>query len=95
LRRQLWRLQDLRDDGLGFTVELFFLALRQLLSNSVSRESHFALFVGTFPPSRLTGPSTNARLARKNFCWSWLRLSTASFPDSITLLTSLTSSWLY
>lgn len=49
LRRQLWRLQDLRDGGgLGFTVELFFLALRQLLSNSVSRESHSALFVGTF-----------------------------------------------
>ena len=49
LRQQLWRLQDLRDGGgLGFTVELFFLALRQLLSNSLSRESHSALFLGTF-----------------------------------------------
>jgi hypothetical protein len=49
LLRQLWRLQDLRDGGgLGFTAELFLLALRQLLSNSVSRDSHSALFVGTF-----------------------------------------------
>jgi len=45
LHRQLWRLQDLRDGGgLGFTVELFFLALKQLLSRSSSR----ALYVGTF-----------------------------------------------
>jgi hypothetical protein len=43
--RQLWRLQDLRDGGgLGFTVELFFLTLNQLLSNSSSK----ALYVGTF-----------------------------------------------
>jgi hypothetical protein len=43
--RQLWRLQDLRDGrGLGFTVELFFLALNQLLSKSSSK----ALYVGTF-----------------------------------------------
>ena len=35
MERQLWRLVDLRDgSGLGFTVELFFLALRQLLSAS-------------------------------------------------------------
>ncbi|KAI0276091.1 hypothetical protein BGY98DRAFT_736331 [Russula aff. rugulosa BPL654] len=33
MERQLWRLQDLRDGGgLGFTIELFFLALRQLSS---------------------------------------------------------------
>jgi hypothetical protein len=32
MKRQLWRLQDLRDgSGLGFTIELFFLSLRQLL----------------------------------------------------------------
>jgi hypothetical protein len=31
MKRQLWRLQDLRDGGgLGFTIELFFLSLRQL-----------------------------------------------------------------
>ena len=49
MQRQLWRLQDLRDgDGLGFTVELFFLALPQLLSTSPSNESHSALYTGTF-----------------------------------------------
>ena len=45
LRCQLWRLQDLRDGGgLGFTVELFFLALRKLLLN----ESHSTLYIKTF-----------------------------------------------
>jgi hypothetical protein len=49
MQRQLWRLQDLRDGGgLGFTVELFFLALSQLLSISPSKESHSALYTGTF-----------------------------------------------
>jgi Family of unknown function (DUF6535) len=49
MQRQLWRLQDLRDGGgLGFTVELFFLALSQLLSTSSSEESHSALYTGTF-----------------------------------------------
>jgi hypothetical protein len=49
VQRQLWRLQDLRDGGgLGFTVELFFLVLSQLLSTSSSNESHSTLFKGTF-----------------------------------------------
>jgi hypothetical protein len=49
MQRQLWRLQDLRDGGaLGFTVELFFLALSQLLSISSSKGSHSALYTGTF-----------------------------------------------
>jgi hypothetical protein len=49
MQRQLWRLQDLRDGGgLGFTIELFFLALSQLLSTSPSKESHSALYTGTF-----------------------------------------------
>jgi len=49
LRRELWRLQDLREGGgLGFTVELFFLALRQLLSTSSSKGFHSALLIGTF-----------------------------------------------
>jgi Family of unknown function (DUF6535) len=49
MQRQLWRLQDLGDGGgLGFTVELFFLALSQLLSTSSSKESHSALYTGTF-----------------------------------------------
>jgi hypothetical protein len=46
-RRQLWRLQDLSVGGLGFTVELFFLALKQLLSSSSSKESHPELYIGT------------------------------------------------
>jgi hypothetical protein len=47
--RQVWRLQDLSGGGgLGFTVELFFLALEQLLSTSPSKESHSELFIGTF-----------------------------------------------
>ena len=45
---QLWRLQDLCDGGFGFAVELFFLALSQLLSTSSSKESHSALYTGTF-----------------------------------------------
>ena len=48
LRRQLWRLQDLSAGGLGFTVELFFLALKQLLSTSSSKESHSELYIDTF-----------------------------------------------
>jgi len=49
MRRHLWRLQDLRDGGgLGFTVELFFLALKQLSSSSLSQESQSALYIGTF-----------------------------------------------
>ena len=49
IQRQLWRLQDLGDGGgLGFTVELFFLSLSQLLSTSPSKETHSALFMGTF-----------------------------------------------
>jgi hypothetical protein len=49
MQRQLWRLQDLwGGSGLGFIVELFFLALSQLLSTSPSKKSHSALYTGTF-----------------------------------------------
>jgi hypothetical protein len=49
MQRQLWRLQDLRNGGgLGFTVELFFLALSQMVSTSSLKESHSALYTGTF-----------------------------------------------
>jgi hypothetical protein len=51
MKRQLSRLQDLRDGGgLGFTIELFFLALRQLSLASVSLtlESKEILYSGTF-----------------------------------------------
>ena len=49
MTRQLWRLQDLRDGGgLGFTLELFFLTSRQLLSTSVAQNSDQVFFCGTF-----------------------------------------------
>ena len=58
IERQLWRLQDLRHAcGFGYTVELFFLALSQLLvstsgsSSSSSKkdsDSHSALYTGAF-----------------------------------------------
>jgi hypothetical protein len=50
-KRQLWRLLDLRDGrGLGFTIELFFLAVRQLhfLSKSSSPELTKVFYTGTF-----------------------------------------------
>ena len=48
MKRQLWRLLDLRDGGgLGFTIELFFLALRQL-SPTPSSELKKVFYIGTF-----------------------------------------------
>ncbi len=48
-QRQVWHLQDLRDgSGLGFTVELFLIAFKQLLSTSSSQDSHSALYIRTF-----------------------------------------------
>ena len=47
MKRQLRRLQDLRDGGgFGFTVELFFLALRQI--SSLPSELKRVIYVGTF-----------------------------------------------
>ncbi|KAH9061787.1 hypothetical protein EDB83DRAFT_2675448 [Lactarius deliciosus] len=49
MRRQLWRLQDLRDGGgFGFTVELFFLSLRRPLSISSLHESNSVFYTSTF-----------------------------------------------
>jgi hypothetical protein len=49
MERQLWRLLDLRDgSGLGFTIELFFLSLRQLSSASPSPELEKVFYTGTF-----------------------------------------------
>ena len=49
MKRQLWRLQDLRDgSGLGFTIEFFFLSLRKLLSLPALHESNSAFYVGAF-----------------------------------------------
>jgi hypothetical protein len=52
MKRQIWRLMDLRDGGgLGFTVELFFLTLRQFLSTPESTPLSSELedfYMGTF-----------------------------------------------
>ena len=51
MERQLWRLEDLRVGGaFGFTVELYFLSLRHILSTFTSppREIHKTLYVNTF-----------------------------------------------
>jgi hypothetical protein len=49
MKRQRWRLMDLRDGGgLGFTMELFFLALRPLLSTSLSSKLEEDFYTGTF-----------------------------------------------
>ena len=49
MKRQIWRLQDLRDGGgLGFTIELFFLSLRRLLSIRSLHESHSVFYIGAF-----------------------------------------------
>ncbi|KAN0135820.1 hypothetical protein V8E53_006272 [Lactarius tabidus] len=49
MKRQLWRLQDLRDGGgFGFTIELFFLSLRRLLSIPSLHGSSSIFYIGTF-----------------------------------------------
>ena len=51
MKRQLWRLLDLRDGGgLGYTIELFFLVLRQLELSSTSSSSELkeVYYTGTF-----------------------------------------------
>jgi hypothetical protein len=46
---QLWRFEDICfAAGLGFTVENFLIALKQLLSTSPSNESQSALYISTF-----------------------------------------------
>ena len=49
MKRQLWRLQDLPDgSGLGFTMEFFFLALKQLSSSSSPKDLKRVVYIGTF-----------------------------------------------
>ena len=51
MERQLWRLQDLSIGGaFGFTLELYFLSLKQILSTYTSppREIHINFYLGTF-----------------------------------------------
>jgi len=51
MERQLWRLQDLSIGGaFGFTLELYFLSLKQILSTYTAppREIHITFYLGTF-----------------------------------------------
>jgi hypothetical protein len=51
MERQLWRLEDLGLGGaFGFTLELYFLSLRQILSTFTSspREIDISFFIGAF-----------------------------------------------
>ena len=49
MKRQLWRLQDLRDgDGFGLWVESFFLTARELLFIPLSSDTHSSLLLGMF-----------------------------------------------
>jgi hypothetical protein len=48
LQRVMWSIDDIHEGGLGFSVELFLLSLRQLLSTNRSRETYSALYIGTF-----------------------------------------------
>ena len=51
MERQLWRLQDLSVGGaFGFTLELYFLSLKQILSTFTPspREIHITFYVGAF-----------------------------------------------
>ena len=49
MRRQLRRLQDLRDaGGLSFSIELFFLSLRHVLTIPSLHESSKVFYVGAF-----------------------------------------------
>jgi hypothetical protein len=46
IKTQLWRLQDLRDGGLVYMLELFFVAIRS--SKAASHHSSRPLYIGTF-----------------------------------------------
>ena len=51
MERQLWRLQDLSIGGaFGFTLELYFLSLKKILStfSSPPREIYITFYIGTF-----------------------------------------------
>ena len=48
LQRWVWSLDDLRKGGFGFTLELFLVSLKQILSTHPSHESYSALYIGTF-----------------------------------------------
>ena len=95
MQRQLWRMQDLRDGGgFGFTVNLFFLAFDQLLSTSISMESHSALYTGTFRAiiydwgkHKDTLGTQNLLLATaKSHCWQFVAVYPAYIVEEFLLL---------
>jgi hypothetical protein len=96
MKRQLWRLQDLRDGGgLGFTVELFFLSTRQLLSIPSLHESNSAFYIGTFKAITSNWAESKASLGTNHtllniVCDLIIRdrgvFSNFSYPESITTM---------
>ena len=48
LQRILWSIDNIQWNGVGFSVELFLLSLRELLSSYPSQESYSGLYIGTF-----------------------------------------------
>ena len=50
MERQLWRLEDISAGAFGFTLELYFLSLRQILSTSMfqPREIHVLFYTNAF-----------------------------------------------
>ena len=50
MERQLWRLEDLGIGAFGFTLELYFLSLRQILPTFTSRpsETHVSFYISAF-----------------------------------------------
>jgi len=71
MKRQLWRLLDLRDGGgLGFTIELFFLALRQLELSTTSSSSELkeVYYTGTFKAITSDWKNYKNSVGRSEFC---------------------------
>jgi hypothetical protein len=95
MQRRLWRLQDLLDGGgLGFTAELFSLALSQLLSTSPSKEFHSALYTGTFRAITSDWSKHKHSLGTQNLlldiatsrCWEFVEGYPAYIVDEFLLL---------
>ncbi|KAH9061777.1 hypothetical protein EDB83DRAFT_878788 [Lactarius deliciosus] len=94
MTRQLWRLQDLRDGGgLGFTVELFFLSLRQLPSTSLSQEPDQVFYAKTFRKITSRWMESRESLGTQNILLNIIRdlviqsrgmFSDFSYPEYIT-----------
>ena len=83
LEQQLWRLQDLRDGGgLGYMVELFFLALKQLLSTHYLAKPTPRSTLARSEPLQPTGAaSTNTRSEHKRSFSIYLSIDSGVVPD--------------